>query len=311
MYRPTTKFEWWLCGALLTQCVFTVALEIYILVEWQSWVTPTITQVTVSYMIPINLGILVFASVYEFILALDAIHHKNNILLFAICICNACGFVYSVMQYQLMQENTARLYRDRYLFPTLVDTTRNVWPRIQPAEILVAIFTGLCTVVLCPCVYILHKDYSWAIYKSVHGSLKTRMRYLVYEVFLVLIKLLFYFMIGFIVQYNLVYVHFVEPEYTLTMLLIPATFVTVVLGIWFVQKEKTIGVIAVIVCYLGLLAYLISRIIFLHGANTAGKDMMFFFASVSVVLTVGTIICAVICITNFDRGFKAINESKH
>lgn len=64
-------------------------------------------------------------------------------------------------------------------------------------------------------------------------------------------------------------------------------------------------------CYLGLLVYLISRIIILCGAVTAGKDIMLFFASVSVVLTSATILCAIICIKNFDRGFKAINQSKN
>ena len=70
----------------------------YILVEWEQWVTPTIIQVPVSYMVPINLGVFIFASVYEFILALDAIHNKNNVLLFSICVCDACSFAYSIMQ---------------------------------------------------------------------------------------------------------------------------------------------------------------------------------------------------------------------
>ncbi|KAJ6128285.1 hypothetical protein N7471_009502 [Penicillium samsonianum] len=311
MYRPTSRNEWWLCIVLFTQAILTIALEIYILVEWQLWVTPTIVQVPVSYMIPINLGILIFAAVYEFILALDAIHHKNNVLLFSICICNVCSFVYSVMQYTSMKETTTRLYDQRHGFPTLVDPTHNVWPQIKPAEILVSIITGLCTLLLSSFVYFLHREYSWVIYKSVHGSSKTRMRYLFYEIFLVLIKLLFYFLLGFIIQYNLVYVHFAEPEYTLTMLLIPVAFIIMLLGIWVVQHERIIGVVGIIICYLGLLAYLISRIIFLGGARTSGKDMMLFFASVSVVLTSATIFCAIICVKNFDRGFKVINQSKN
>lgn len=153
--------------------------------EWQSWVTPTITQVPVSYLIPINLAILIFACVYEFALSLDAIHNKNNILLFAICISNACSFAYAVMQYQLMESNTIRLYESRFGYPTLVDTTRSIWPLIQPAEIIVCIVTGICTLVMVPCVYFLHREYSWAIYKCVNGSRKTRMRYLFYEVKLI------------------------------------------------------------------------------------------------------------------------------
>lgn len=220
--------------------------------------------------IPINLGILVFACLYEFILALDAMHHKNNILLFGICISNTCAFVYSVMQYQVMEENTMRLFDQRYGYPTLVDTTRSVWPLIKPAEILVAIFTGLGSLLLWPIVYFLHKEYSWAIYKVVHGNPKLRMLYLVYEViffrrdslsfihgfiadgrclqvFLVLIKLNLYFLIGFIVQYVLIYVHVYGLEYILTMLLIPTAFFSMLIGVYFIQHELKFGVIGILV----------------------------------------------------------------
>lgn len=144
--------------------------------------TPTIVQVPVSYVVPINIAILVFACVYEVVLALDAIHQKNNILLFAICVCNTCVFTYSIMQYRLMEQTTARLYRDRSLYPTLIDTTRNLWHRIQPTEIVLSIAMGLTTLLVWPCAFFLHKEYSWAIYKCVHGSVEIRRRYLFYEV---------------------------------------------------------------------------------------------------------------------------------
>ncbi|KAJ5164783.1 uncharacterized protein N7500_006613 [Penicillium coprophilum] len=131
------------------------------------------------------------------------------------------------------------------------------------------------------------------------------------QIFLVLIKLLFYFLLGFIIQYNLVYVHFKEPEYTLNMLLIPVAFIIMLLGIWVVQNERIIGVVAIVICYLSLVAYLISRIVIICGARTDGKDMMLFFASVSLLLTSATICCTIICIKNFDRGFQIINQQKN
>lgn len=297
--------------------------------EWQKWVTPTITQVPVSYLIPVALGILAFACVYQFILALDAIHNKNNILLFAICIANLCIVAYAGLQCTTMQETTARLYRDRFFSPALVDTTRNVWPRIRPAEILVPIILAISSVVLWPCAYFMHRDYAWAIYKCVHGNSETRMRYMAYEVYLVLIKLDFFFLVGFIVQYNLIDVHFEEPEYSLTMAIIPAAFIVMVLGIYFVQHEIILGIVPVIVrspevrdllqklinnkvCYLGLVAYFVSRLIVLNGsgmrANTTGKDMMQLFAYVSLVLTVALLVCSVLCLINFNHGLKGVNK---
>ncbi|KAJ5156088.1 hypothetical protein N7492_008891 [Penicillium capsulatum] len=314
MFRPSTKNEWWLCGTLFVQAVITIALEIYILTEWQLWVTPTIIQVPVSYIVPVGLGILTFACVYEFILALEAIHHKNNILLLAICVSNVCSAVYAGILYSSMHDNVSRLYRDRHGYPTLVDPTYNAWPRIQPAEIAVPIVMGLCTLVLWPCAYYLHRQYSWAIYKCVNGSRETRIRYLAYEIYLVLLKLDFYFLIAFIIQYNLIDVHFEEPESSLTWALIPAALIVMILSIYSVRRERIWFMIPIIICYIGLIAYLLSRIVILNGhtfrANTTGKGLMMLFAIVALVLTTGALIVSVICMLNFNRGLKMVNNQK-
>lgn len=39
--------------------------------------------------------------------------------------------------------------------------------------------------------------------------------------------------------------------------------------------------------------------------------MMYLFAIVSLALTFATVVCTIICIMNFDRGFKKINASKN
>ncbi|KAJ5199504.1 hypothetical protein N7491_011288 [Penicillium cf. griseofulvum] len=62
---------------------------------------------------------------------------------------------------------------------------------------------------------------------------------------------------------------------------------------------------------LGLVAYLISRIVILCGTRTDGKAMMLFLASASSVLTSATICCTTSCIKNFDRDFKVIDQSKN
>lgn len=57
------------------------------------------------------------------------------------------------------------------------------------------------------------------------------------QLYLVLIKFDFYFLVGFIIQYNLVDVHFQEPEYSLTMALIPAALLLMTLGAYFIRRE--------------------------------------------------------------------------
>lgn len=86
------------------------------------------------------------------------------------------------MRYSSIQGITNSLYSSRYNKPILVDTSRNLWPRIQPAEIIFPVIVGISSLSLWLCAYFLGKEFSWTIYKSVHGSLQTRKRYRAYEV---------------------------------------------------------------------------------------------------------------------------------
>ncbi|KAE8152084.1 hypothetical protein BDV25DRAFT_170857 [Aspergillus avenaceus] len=315
MYRPTTKNEWWFGGTLFLQGILVTLLEVYILLQWQSWVNPNITQVPVSYILPIGMGILVFAGVYEAILCLDAFHHKNNISLVAICTSNVCIVVYAVMQYLKMRETVQSLrYGKDGMGHPLADSSRDIWASLRPAELAVPIILSACSLFIIPIAYRLHKDYAWAIYKSIHGSSLLRFRYLAYEVYIVLIKFDFFFLVGFIVQYDLVDVHFIEPEYSLTMALIPVALCVMLFGIYCVKSELKLGMLLVIVFLLALIAYLLSRIIVLCGhtlrARTAGKEMMLLFAAIALILTVFTTACAIQCIVNFGHGLKKVTRGE-
>ncbi|KAB8227311.1 uncharacterized protein BDW43DRAFT_255286 [Aspergillus alliaceus] len=316
MYRPTTKNEWWFCGTLLMQGLLVIILEVYILVQWLSWVNSNVTQITISYVVPMGMGIVVFASIYEAILSLDAIHHKNNVSLLAICISNICIVVYSVLQFLKMRGATRSLrYEKDGMGHPLVDSSRDIWKYMRPAELAVPIILGMASLIIIPAAYRLHKDYAWAIYKCIHGSAELRVRYMAYEIYLVLIKFNFFFLVGFIVQYNLIDVHFAEPEYSLTLALIPTALVVMLLGIYCVKSERKVAMGFVIACFLGLITYLLSRIIVLCGntrrANTASKEMMLLFAIVALVLNVLTLGCAVQCVLNFDYGLKRITRQEH
>lgn len=62
------------------------------------------------------------------------------------------------------------------------------------------------------------------------------------------IKLDLYFFLGFVVQYNLIDVHFDEPEFSLTTVLIPLTPIVLALAVHCVRHETKIEMIAIIVC---------------------------------------------------------------
>lgn len=60
-------------------------------------------------------------------------------------------------------------------------------------------------------------------------------------------KLDAFFIICFVLQYGLIDVHFIEPEFGLTMSIIPALTILMVLGVYFVRKEQKLLMILVVV----------------------------------------------------------------
>ncbi|KAB8234472.1 uncharacterized protein BDW43DRAFT_299543 [Aspergillus alliaceus] len=281
-----------------TACIFSK--KVYILVQWLGWVNDNIIQVTTSYIVPIGMGIVTFACMYETLLFLDAAHHKNNILLAAICVSNVCVFVYSVLQCMKMRETTHTLqFNYDIVGRPLADPTRDIWISMQPAEILIPLVLGLASLTIIPIAYRLHKDYAWAIYKSIYGSADLRLRFD------------FFFLVGLAIQYNLIDVHFQEPEYSLTMAIIPATILIMFFGTYCVKSELRLGMGIVVVSFPPRInGHLLSRIIILCGnaqrANTPGKEMMLLFAVVTLALIVTTLVCTIQCTRNFGSGLKNV-----
>lgn len=124
-----------------------------------------------------------FTCVYELVLSIDAIHHKNNLLLFAICISNTCVLVFSGMHTKQIEDTSLKLFSEDYgNMEPLVNTKINFWQMVRGFQIACPIIIGLCCLITWPCAFQLHKDYAWAIYRKICGDAKTRSRYLAYEV---------------------------------------------------------------------------------------------------------------------------------
>jgi hypothetical protein len=67
------------------------------------------------------------------------------------------------------------------------------------------------------------------------------------QVLLVLLRVEPYFLIAFVITYGLVNVHFHQPEFGLTMALIPALAILVFMTIMFTRSENSLGAIVAIV----------------------------------------------------------------
>ncbi|KAF9698737.1 hypothetical protein EKO04_003296 [Ascochyta lentis] len=313
MYRPRSGFEWAFLGFTAAQAIGTTTLDLVVLLRYFSWINPVAYQVPSSYVVPVNFGLFVLGNVYLAGLAFDALRARNNLQLFGICIFNVGVFVFSVMRYGQTSENADRL-RTGYALGDrpFVDANLPFWSKIQAALIVSAIIVGVCMLSSWLLTFRLNREFAWAIYRHISGSLSVRRKYLTYQVLLVVIKLEVYFLIAFVVVYGLVDVHFEIPEFPLTIAIIPLLWIQVAMTIYFTKREHNLGAIAAIVLRIGEIAYLISRILVLNDiphsprSSTLLKNEMLLFAGCS--LTLATIACvnATLCLFNFNRGLKPL-----
>ncbi|OQE13568.1 hypothetical protein PENFLA_c046G09756 [Penicillium flavigenum] len=315
MYTSRNTNEWIFGGLMAAQAIIILAIEIFILVEWQLWMRPQAIQITPSYIVPIDAAIMWFACIYEFSLSIDAMRHKNNILLFAICVSNVFAMAFAAMQYPAMKSFCETMPKQRAMHDIpLVDISRNIWPQIRGPQLAVPILIGLFTLGIWGLAFQLHKQYAWSIYRSVQGDSRIRARLLAYEVYVVFVKLGAFFIVCFILQYGLIDVHFIEPEFGLTMSIPPALTVVIVLGVYFIRREHKPLMILAVVCHLAIIAYLISRIVVLFGnshlAQTPTKNMTVLFAIASLILTFLSLACGIRCFMNFGYGLKPILAGK-
>ncbi|KAL5121543.1 hypothetical protein ACEQ8H_000615 [Pleosporales sp. CAS-2024a] len=311
MYRPRTTNEWLFVSTALAQAVSCCGLDLFVVLSYFNWINPVAYQVPHSYVVPLNFGLFILGNVWQSILAIDALRMKNTLQLYSIVVLNASLFVFSVMRYFQTQYMAADLDINEAPGP-IYFTHRNVdyWAKVRPALLTSSVISGICVVANTVLVFLLQRELRWALYRHISGSLAMLRRFLAYQILLVLIRIEPYFLIGFVISYSLLNVHFREPEFGLTMALIPALGILVVMTIYFTRLENTIGAIVAIVLRMGEMAYMIAKIIVLEGhgfySKTILKNEMLLFASVS--LSLGTLICLneMICTYNFHKGLKPL-----
>ncbi|KAH7138383.1 hypothetical protein B0J11DRAFT_587651 [Dendryphion nanum] len=150
-------------------------------------------------------------------------------------------------------------------------------------------------------------------------------------IYLVILKVMPYFFFAFILIYGFINVHYFEPEFSLTMSIMPLALVHIALAVYFVRIETRIGMAIILVSsvppmtppwlpltkyqqpklfHAAEIAYLVSRIMVLYGnsllSRTAMKWEMSFYASVALCFSVAATIAGSVCFFSFNKGLKPI-----
>lgn len=153
------------------------------LVRYFSWINPVVWQVPSSYVVPVNFAVFVLGNVYFAGLAFDALRARNNLQLLGISAFNVGIFIFSIMRYGQTHDNAANL-SDNYALGNnpFVKADISFWPKVQAALIVSTILVGVCMISSFLLTFRLNREFQWAIYRHINGSLSIRRKYLTYQV---------------------------------------------------------------------------------------------------------------------------------
>ncbi|EMT72672.1 hypothetical protein FOC4_g10004149 [Fusarium odoratissimum] len=132
--------------------------------------------------------------------------------------------------------------------------------------------------------------------------------------YLVFLKVSLLLITLFLITYGLVDVHYREPEFGLTMTIIPVSIIHAILAATCIKKEYMPGMVLVIMFHIAAIVYLTTRLMVLTGdgllASTLMKEEMLLFATFALVFTIISIAFAVLCIFNFGKGLKPLLQGQ-
>ncbi|KAJ5921753.1 hypothetical protein N7454_009227, partial [Penicillium verhagenii] len=301
MYIPNTTWTW--CFAIVTfiQTLVTLALEIYIFANFQ--IQEVENDSPSSRTIPTFLALYSFGFLYELVLVYDALRQKNTIQIIGLCMCNVGLLIYGAVQVQQIRNAVSILYENGKINAV-------VWSESEPFLIIIPCIVALGTVLMTFVAWQLYDEFAWTIYKHISADLRMKRRYLTYQIYIALLKFDFFFFLGFTVQFLVVVSSASHnAEFYLTIVAVPVTIIILAFGAWFVRRESTSGMIVIILLFFAAMAYFVFKLFRMYAVATftdylPARPSMTFFAVITLILIVITIVNACLCVNNFHRGLK-------
>ncbi|KAI0006532.1 hypothetical protein F4779DRAFT_20981 [Xylariaceae sp. FL0662B] len=299
--------------AVTLQAVLGIAFESYTFAQFQNGLKPkqdydasVTSSVDVSSQlttIPTFLGLLMLGFIYDMVLSWDALRMKNTIQIIGLCIANLAFLVYSALQIDQIREAIAILTNANAF------NNMNIWSEVQGVLIAIPCIVSLVTVAISFMAWKLYQQFAWDILKHIGADYRMKKRFLHYQIYIALLKFDFFFFVGFTIQFLVVVGGKTGAERALTTAAIPVTIAILLCAAWFTRREWKIGMVFIMILYLGGLTYFIYKLARIFDKNEAKYYMpvrksLTAFAVLTIVLIVLTIINAMVCMFNFNHGLK-------
>ncbi|KAK7923570.1 hypothetical protein PG985_007641 [Apiospora marii] len=309
MYYPNTTWTRLFMTVAVVQCVAASFLEAYVVLAVESKLAPEKVQVPSGHTVPMYASLFIFGFAYELLLFWDSLRLSSMIQVVGLCVYNLLLTLYAIFQPKQIQHALYSLSTAQPMGAdhTILDPDSRVWEDIEPALLALVAVLALGTVAIWFIAWRLHSEFAWVVYKVIHADIRMKRRVFTLEVNVALVKFGFFFLFGFLVQ-NIISIGYTgDPEWGMT---VGGTFVVwlvAIAGILFARAEHKPGTTVVIVVYFGGVVYLVYKLVKL--LNQPGFLMLTIFGFITLAILLCTIVAAIMCFANYDKGLKSYGSN--
>ncbi|KAJ2452884.1 hypothetical protein EV183_002621 [Coemansia sp. RSA 2336] len=286
----------WLAGL---QTLAVVGLEISILVMVLKYVENVFSSWSSDKCVAIYFMLLVIASLYGLFLVVGGILNGDTIQIIGFCVFNL--FAMSLAIFRLFQVRTWLLNE--------VVVGDLVYDMVKQEMIASIAIIGGVTVAFGVLTYFVYHSFGWEIYKRVGADMKIRRMYINYRLLVLLLKMDFFVFVGFAVSYIILILKSSDPEFAITIALVPLTLLVLSLAFWGLQRESVWMMWTVVVLLCASSAYFVFKCARMYDPKQEAKyatqkPMMTYYTVVSLVVVACTLHQAATCLANFGCGLK-------
>ncbi|ORY76990.1 hypothetical protein BCR37DRAFT_389256 [Protomyces lactucae-debilis] len=297
--------------------LLVMALEGYVFARFELGILgydpdlPAISQQKskASKAIPTYFSLFLFAEVFGLGLTWDSLRLKNTIQVIGLCIYHLALATYSIIQ--IAQIRDALVAANLTPIWNGTESRLPIRPFLFAIPPVIIVFNGALVYLA----YRLYNEFGWTIYKHIGADLQMRRRYMAYQIFVALLKFDFVVFVGFSVQFAVIQLDRSDPEFYMTLAVIPITMLGLLCTSLALRREIHWAMYLALIYFLAGAGYFVFKVERMYAGPKAAsygaaRRPLVTFAILTLALLVASIANAIVCMRNFGFGLKQILDRR-